>query len=207
MRNKKGKTPKNNQSLVYTLLILPVLCAGLAFTIFAEDCEETVVIDDVEYTLPDPWCGQALDSTDIAEPSQLVRLPDELTFEDYRIYVLPETRDAFVKMAEAAKKDSIDLIADSGFRSPGFQLRIIKRRLERGDSIDDIFHSVAPPGYSQHHTGLALDLCPSEARFAYSDTYRWLKENAAGFGFVESMPEDRTGGSPWESWHWYYSVK
>jgi D-alanyl-D-alanine carboxypeptidase len=139
-----------------------------------------------------------------ADPAALVQLPQECTFEDYRIYAEQPACDAFVRMAEAARQDSVDLIADSGFRSPGFQRRIIKRRLEAGQPIDKILTQVAPPGYSEHHTGRAFDLVPSEARFAHGKAYRWLGANAGRFGFVESFPKGPPDSPAWEPWHWLY---
>ncbi len=168
----------------------------------AEDCTETVTIDSVEYRLSEFWCGRGFDRADIARPESLVQLLQELTFEDYRIYVLPQTRDAFTAMAEAARKDSVELIVDSGFRSLSFQRRIIRHRLAAGDSFEQVMNSVAPPGYSEHHTGRSLDLCPSEARFAYTAAYRWLKEHALEHGFFETLPQDPEAPLTWESWHW-----
>lgn len=182
--------------------------AGLCLTAGcarADGCEETIMVDSVEYRLSDQWCGTRLDSTEIAQPGSLAQLPPDNTFEDYRIYVTRATRDAFVVMAAAAKKDSILLIADSGFRSPGFQLRIIKRRLEAGEPFERIISMVAPPGYSEHHTGRALDLVPSEARFAHTPAYTWLRANAARFGFHETYPDDPASPHPWEAWHWVFS--
>lgn len=167
-------------------------------------CDDTVVIEGVAYTVSEQWCGRAIDSTQIADPSSLKRLPDELTFEDYRIYVTTETRSAFMEMATAAAKDSVSLIVDSGFRSAGFQARIIARRLAEGQPFEKIINHVAPPGYSQHHTARAVDLVPSEAEFAFSATYAWLKDNAASFGFSETYPDEDSNGLWWESWHWYY---
>ena len=169
------------------------------------DCLETVIIDSVEYRLPDHWRSHAVDSADIAKPNELVRLPQELTFDDYRIYVLPQTKAALVNMAKEAKKAGIKLIVDSGFRSVPFQKQIIRRRLARGDDFEKIITSVAPPGYSEHHTGRAVDFCPSEAVFASTIAYRWLKQNAVGFGFIETHPEDSTSTGSWESWHWHFS--
>ncbi len=186
----------------FLMILSVILLAGC--TVVADDCEETITIDSVVYPVGESWCGRLIDSAEIAEPASLVQLPDELTFEDSRIYVLPETKEAFVAMAEAAKEDSILLIADSGWRSFSFQRRIIRRRLERGDKIEEILQSVAPPGYSEHHTGRALDLCPSEARFAHTDIYKWLKENAGRFGFIESLPKSDSNLILWESWHIYY---
>jgi D-alanyl-D-alanine carboxypeptidase len=167
-------------------------------------CTDTVVIDSVAYRVTDLWCDKLIDTASLAKPEDLVPLPQELTFEDYRIYVTPETRDAFVRMARAAEADSIRLTADSGYRSPAYQRRIFKQRMAAGDSFETVLNSVAPPGYSEHHTGRALDLCPSEARFAFTPAYEWLRENAARFGFRETLPEDPAAPLTWESWHWTY---
>ena len=190
-------------SLIGAALILSLVM----FTVpaWAGDCGEVITIDSIEYPVPDRWCGKKLDSTQIADPEMLVCLAEELTYEDYRIYVRPEVKAAFSRMAAVAKKDSIDLIIDSGYRSASFQERIIIQRLEAGKSVQEILTMVAPPGYSEHETGRAVDLVPSEALFASSRTYRWLKENASHFGFRESYPESAADSISWEPWHWYYS--
>lgn len=173
----------------------------------AGDCADSVKIESTWYQVGPTWCGQKIDTSQLANSSKLAPLPDDLTYADYRIYLIPPARDAFVTMAAAARNDGIDLTVDSGFRSISYQRRIIARRLAEGVAIDEIFSSVAPPGYSEHHTGRAVDLVPSEARFAHTDAYAWLKKNAERFGFQESMPEIGDGDRPWESWHWYYSGK
>lgn len=170
----------------------------------SQECEEIVIIDSVEYRVPPRWCGKAIDSSLIPEPTTLVRLPDELSFEDSRIYVRRETRDAFVRMAEAARKDSVILIVDSGFRSASFQKRIISRRMAEGATFEEVVRSAAPPGYSEHETGWVVDLVPSEARFAHTPIYEWLAQYAPTYGFVESLPADSTGEAFWESWHWRF---
>ncbi len=168
------------------------------------DTDSTIVIDSVEYEIPAKWESEKIDSALIADPETLKQLPQEFTYEEYRIYLTKETRDAFVEMAEAAKGDSVMLIADSGYRSANFQKRIIKRRMEQGDSFEKIMRFVAPPGYSQHETGRAFDLVPSEVEFAKTEMYAWLKENAAKFGFKETYPYEKDNPSRWEPWHWYY---
>lgn len=182
-----GSTDKENESLE------------------TENCQEYITVDSVEYLLPARWCGKKIDTNLIAETSLLVKLPQELTFEDYKIYADQSARDAFVDMAEKAKEDSIELIVDSGFRSASFQKRIIEKRLATGEEYLKVINYVAPPGYSQHETGRALDMVPSEARFVHTDIYKWLQTNANQFGFYETYPEDKTGVIPWEPWHWYYS--
>lgn len=188
--------------VIFILTAFLMMAASGSLT--AEECKETVMIDSVEYVIPARWCGHKLDSAVIADKTRLVRLPAELCYEDYRIYVLPETRDALVEMAAAARADSIKLIVDSGFRSAAYQKRIYRRRLAEGAEFDEIIQYVAPPGYSEHETGRAVDMVPSDASFAHTEAYRWLKENAHKFGFNETYPETKDGLIPWESSHWCY---
>jgi len=183
-------------------LLLLVAASLISFSTSAEDCPEKIVIDSVEYILPERWCGKKMDSLDIADPKILTRLPDSISYENYRIYVLPKTKEAILKMSAQAREDSVFLIVDSGFRSVDFQKRIIKDRLKAGEEYQKVINFVAPPGYSQHHSGLAVDFFPSGALFASTNEYLWLKNNAADFGFYESYPEDSSGYIPWESWHW-----
>lgn len=185
-------------------IILLLALAATAVPAAAQECADTVTIDSVAYRVPPPWCGKRLDDSQIADPDKLVRIPQEFTYQDWNIYVTPETRDAFVSMAKAAKKDGIRLKVDSGYRSAGLQTRLIKRRLHKGERFDKIAAMVAPPGYSEHETGTAVDLVPSEARFAHTDAYAWLRENAAKYGFRETYPEGKEDGVYWESWHWRY---
>jgi len=190
--------------------ILIALAVALAALLSAGSCRaedpELVTIDSVAYELPERWIGQRIDSSMIAVGDTLVRLPYEFTYDSSRIYVTRATREAFLAMAEAAKKAGVLLQADSGFRSASFQRRIIRRRLAAGEAFARIARHVAPPGYSQHQTGRALDLVPSEARFAFTETYRWLKDHAGKYGFTETYPEltDDANGTWWESWHWMY---
>jgi D-alanyl-D-alanine carboxypeptidase len=183
------------------LLIALIWCPSAP----AQDCEDSVVIDSVTYPVPSRWCGRDIDTSQIAEPSNLVKLPQNLTFEDRNIYVLPQVREALILMSVDAERKGAKIVVASGFRSVGYQARIIKRRLDKGQDIETIFRYVAPPGYSEHHTGRALDLSPGGVRFAETETYRWLRENAEKYGFVESIPNDSASGEDWEPWHWYYN--
>ena len=188
---------------MYNLITVIILLA-ISSSIIAVECQETVLIDSVEYNVTERWCGTKLDSSQIAVGEELKLLPEEYCFKDYRIYIKPEMVEAFIIMAEAAKKDSILLIVDSGFRSGSFQKRIIKKRMAEGESFEKVIRFVAPPGYSEHETAYAVDLVPSEAQFAHSKIYAWLKEYASNYNFYETMPEDKSGKIFWESWHWVY---
>lgn len=168
------------------------------------NCQEVIKIDGIEYPVPERWCGKKLEKSELADTKKFAKVPKELSSDTSKIYVTLETKKALVKMAESAGKKGINLIVDSGFRSVWYQREIIRRRMIQGEKYEKLITFVAPPGYSEHHTGRAVDFVPSEACFAYTSTYKWLKENAAEFGFFETYPEDSTGVTPWESWHWVY---
>ena len=64
----------------------------------------------------------------------------------------------------------------------------------------------APPGFSEHHTGYALDICDDtlvlDESFASTEAYRWLQDNARAFNFEMSFPE--SGQVAFEPWHWRF---
>ena len=180
-----------------------IIALWCGVTVAAEICTESVTIDTTQYAVPAQWCGNRIDSSELADPAQLVRLPTELCYQDRGIYVLPETRAALVRMANAARADSIFLVVSSGYRSVAYQGQIILRRLRSGADIETIMASVAPPGYSQHHTGRAVDF-RNNGVFGESRVYRWLKAHAGKYGFIETYPNTASSPHPWEAWHWYH---
>jgi len=181
------------------LLVLTLLAPVVA----ADNCHDTLFIDSTAYPIPEWWCGYKIDSLDLADPATLVRLPVEMCYDSSRIYVNPDTKEALLKMTEQAQKDSVFLIVKSGYRSPAYQRRILKRRLDSGAVFDEVIKIVAPPGYSEHHTGRAVDFANNGTPFYKSKSYRWLKINAADYGFRETYPQDDSGAVRWEPWHWY----
>jgi D-alanyl-D-alanine carboxypeptidase len=67
----------------------------------------------------------------------------------------------------------------------------------------------ARPGTSEHQTGLCCDMhnLPSaDQRFAQTEAYRWLSENAWKFGFILRFPENKESvtGISFEPWHYRY---
>ena len=164
---------------------------------------ETVIIDTIRYQVPEPWTGnrQFPVSRNLDE---LRQIPREYTHQESEIYILAEAYDALVKMLEQAHQDGIDLKAESAYRSMNYQTRIFVRMLKQGRSFDDIVRYVAPPGYSQHMLGTALDFYPSNWEFAETAQYLWLQENGATFGFEETYSRNNRYRMPWEAWHWNY---
>ena len=162
---------------------------------------EQVELNGVVYDVPPPWRSNRIAET--ADPTALARVPVEMTGE-FGIYVTPETRDAVVAMAAAARGQGIRLEVDSGFRSYAFQKRILENLLAKGRPFLNAIRWTAPPGYSEHITGRAVDFVPSDADFKDAPAYQWLRKHAADFCFTESYPPGNAGGFEWEPWHWRY---
>jgi D-alanyl-D-alanine carboxypeptidase len=113
-------------------------------------------------------------------------------------------------MAESAKGAGIELFIVSAFRSVERQAEIFRRKIASGSSVSDILTVSAPPGYSEHHTGMAVDVGVAgdsqllEKSFENTDAFAWLASNASAYGFRLSYPEGNSAGYTYEPWHWCY---
>lgn len=127
-----------------------------------------------------------------------------------RKYLLtPPAADAWRAMKIAATADDIVIRAFSAFRSIERQAEIIRDKLEKGISLEDILRVNAPPGYSEHHTGRAIDVTTDgvrslEQEFEQTAAFRWLNENAGRFGYSLSFPRNNRYGYAYEPWHWCF---
>ena len=124
----------------------------------------------------------------------------------------PEALAAWRRMATAAAGDGVELLLVSGFRSVTYQADLIRNKLAAGQSIDDILAVNAAPGYSQHHTGAAVDVAtpgsrPLTEEFERSEAFAWLTEHAGRFGFSMTYPRANPEGFVYEPWHWAYDGK
>jgi len=111
------------------------------------------------------------------------------------------------EMRESSKKDGINLLIVSAFRSVEYQANIIRNKLDKGSKISDILGVSAAPGYSEHHTGCALDLATSDIdafrqSFEESEAFVWLQRNGVKHGFSLSYPKGTNSKIIYEPWHW-----
>jgi D-alanyl-D-alanine carboxypeptidase len=110
-------------------------------------------------------------------------------------------------MADAARADGVELQLVSAFRSVDYQAGVVRRKLERGQAIDQILAVSAAPGFSEHHSGRAVDLATPgypvlEEPFEDSEAFAWLNRRAGEFGFRLSYPRGNPYGVIYEPWHW-----
>jgi zinc D-Ala-D-Ala carboxypeptidase len=146
-----------------------------------------------------------------------VREPRELAFIGVDIHDRPQwlsTRAAraFANMHAAAREDRVTLQIVSAFRSADYQLGILRGKRERGLPIGEILRVSAAPGYSEHHSGRAVDLTTPghvalEEDFERSAAFTWLRANAARYGFALSYPRDNRHGIAYEPWHWCWHAR
>ena len=131
---------------------------------------------------------------------------------DYNPGDLKQTvKNAADKMFAAAKKEiGYTMWAQSGFRSYETQKKLYNNYVnESGKKAADTFS--ARPGYSEHQTGLAFDVCATNkpcitSGFDSTPEAKWLSENAWKYGFILRYVKDKTDetGYKYESWHFRY---
>ena len=123
----------------------------------------------------------------------------------------PKTWRAYKLMVAAAQTDGIQLDVVSSYRDYDYQADLIRNKLSKGQRIEDILKVNAAPGYSEHHTGRALDLTtpgfePLSEHFEASPAFEWLTQYAQQFGFHMSYPRGNAAGIIYEPWHWCFRL-
>ena len=118
---------------------------------------------------------------------------------------------SLLKMRDDAKKEGVYLVFLSGFRSIKLQKEIFySLKSIRSQVAMERARVSAPPGYSEHSTGFAIDIGDAlnretdfEVEFETTSAYKWLERNAAKYHFKLSF--DRKQNSvDYEPWHWRY---
>ena len=153
---------------------------------------------------------------DYAERRRLAAFGEAAESELVHVAVNPDGRDvrlvrpaaeAWHAMSRAAAEGRIELVAISGFRSIARQTEIIRGKLAASLRIEEILRSVAAPGFSEHHTGRAIDIGSPEhveldEEFERTAAFAWLQAHAGTFGFALSFPRGNPHGIVYEPWHW-----
>jgi D-alanyl-D-alanine carboxypeptidase len=130
--------------------------------------------------------------------------------EDGRVHLLvPEAAAAWTRMKQAAHAAGVSIFIESAYRSVDRQVEIIQRKLKAGQKVEEILCVSAPPGFSEHHTGRAVDIGSEgvpklTAEFERAPAFTWLQRHAESFGFKLSYPKGNRHGYEYEPWHWCY---
>ena len=151
--------------------------------------------------------GNARDLPITAEPARLVCAG----IDRFRrtIWLAQDARSAWHKMHAAAIKAGVRLEIISAFRSQRYQADLLSRKRSRGELMTEILKVSAAPGYSEHHSGRAIDVAapgmpPLTEAFADSGAFLWLQQNAHRYGFIMSFAPENRHGVMYEPWHWCY---
>lgn len=139
------------------------------------------------------------------EATELISVGADIYGRDQRL--TPEVASRWLAMQAAAAQQGVSLLLVSAFRSVDYQRQIWLRKLAAGKSMDQILRVSAPPGYSEHHTGRAVDLTASGCdtlteEFESTPEFAWLVAHAGAFGFSMPYPRHNRFGFVYEPWHW-----
>jgi D-alanyl-D-alanine carboxypeptidase len=139
------------------------------------------------------------------EATELVEVGPNLVGSMQRLE--PGSARRWQQMVAAAREDGVTLLLVSGFRSVDYQARLIRKKLNAGQDIAAVLEVNAAPGFSEHHTGRAVDVATPGSRpltedFENTAAFAWLQRRAADFGFKMSYPKGNPCGFVYEPWHW-----
>ncbi len=125
-------------------------------------------------------------------------------------FLQPDAAHHWQALTQAALMDGVIMQAVSAYRSIDYQFGLLERKLARGQAIEDILQVSAPPGFSEHHSGRAIDITqpgytPLEEEFERSPAFNWLMERSGQFGFSMSFPRGNRHQVIYEPWHWAWN--
>ncbi|AFZ00046.1 D-alanyl-D-alanine carboxypeptidase family protein [Calothrix sp. PCC 6303] len=131
---------------------------------------------------------------------------------DGRYRMINSAAQQFLAMQQAARSAGVKLVPISAFRSIKEQETLFFGiAAQRNQTPAERASLSAPPGYSEHHTGYAVDIgdgaVPStnlNSNFERTKAYQWLVENSPKFYFEMSFPKDNPQGVSYEPWHWRF---
>ncbi len=124
------------------------------------------------------------------------------------------------QMLYAAKNDGFELLLFSGYRDIFRQIKILSEQINK--YLDDGYDickarnlslsTIAIPGFSEHHTGLAIDIFSKDNElyddkdFEKTDDFIWLKNNSYKYGYILRYQKDKTDitNIAFEPWHFRY---
>ena len=122
-----------------------------------------------------------------------------------------EAYENFIDMANDAKNENLNLRIISAYRSFEYQENLYNNYL-KNDSKEKVDSYSARAGYSEHQTGLVIDIDNEKKDynlFHLTEEYNWMQENAYKYGFILRYPRDKEyiTGYKYESWHYRYVGK
>ena len=142
-------------------------------------------------------------------PNNLTNINEEFTNSTRQLVY--EAKEAFEKMATAAKAQNYTIRAISAYRSYDYQKGLYDNYIKK-DGVEKADTYSARPGYSEHQTGLVVDIDNIKTdynNFETTEEFKWMQANAHNYGFILRYPKDKENitGYEYESWHYRYVGK
>ena len=139
-------------------------------------------------------------------PNNLVEMTTPYSKEG--IYLVAEARDNFYKLVDKAKEEGLTIRAISAYRGYTYQKRLYDKYVE-ADGVNKADTYSARPGFSDHQTGLAIDVdntTSSFENFTNTKEYQWMLDNSYKYGFILRYPSGKESITTYqfESWHYRY---
>lgn len=125
-----------------------------------------------------------------------------------RIKLVKCAADAFTELVNAAKKEDYYIRGVSGYRSYNYQNNLYNKYvISDGRDLADRYSARA--GYSEHQTGLALDISNNKSTYMEFETtkeFTWMNNNAYKYGFILRYPKEKEEitGYMYEAWHYRF---
>jgi len=204
--------------------LILISCAGLGFgglsmlaTIFLLSNQSTTIGN---FATPSPTGSVSESSPSPTADSLLGHLPYKEApasdlqplASDPQIRLRTNAALSFDAMVQAAQSQGVLLVPLSGYRSVAEQQQLFFAvKAERAQLATKRAEVSAPPGYSEHHTGYAIDIGDGRLPatnlsqdFARTEAFQWLQQNAPRFSFELSFPPGNPQGISYEPWHWRF---
>lgn len=139
-------------------------------------------------------------------PNNLVEMT--LPYSKEGIYLVEEAKDNFYKLVDKAKEEGLTIRAISAYRGYTYQKRLYDKYVE-ADGVNKADTYSARPGFSDHQTGLAIDVdntISSFENFTNTREYQWMLDNSYKYGFILRYPSGKESITTYqfESWHYRY---
>ena len=139
-------------------------------------------------------------------PNQLELLDNNYSIRN--LYLVKTAKTSFENLAKDAKKIGLTIKAMSTYRSYSYQDNLYKKYVTL-DGIEKADTYSARPGYSEHQTGLAIDVFNEKSSytdFENTEEYKWMQEHAHEYGFILRFPKEKEQetGYQFEAWHYRY---
>lgn len=140
------------------------------------------------------------------EPSDLIKLP--LKYSNENKFLRKEAAINFYKLCDEAKKLGYEIIIVSAYRSYKYQKDLYNEYKKNYDK-DYLDSCCSKPGYSEHQTGLAIDVSKfgdTYENFINTLEFKWMQRNSYKYGFILRYPKgkEKITGFKYEPWHFRY---